>query len=191
MFQRRAPRERVRIHISEHRLHDLGDVSQFDLFVKNLRGRTERKVLYEQEVDLVSVDIAFLRLAQMTLNQCAQSRFAGVQCRHLQEMTKFMHHDALIHRIQPFVHLAENLQIQLFWEVPLGLRKGDCHFQLLRERQIDREHRARFFPLFLPRAFRSSGSGDIQRCYRLVHDCITTQSQGPCENLTATALRPS
>src|SRR5713226_8984872 len=102
-----------------------------------------------------------------------------------------MNQDPLVHRIQPLVHLAEGLQIRFLREVALRLRKGDFDFQLLRERQIDREHRARFLPLRLPWAFRSSWSGDIQRCYRLVHGCVTTQSQGPCKNRTATALRPS
>src|SRR6266481_3241161 len=106
-------------------------------------------------------------------------------------MTELMHHDALVHRIQPLVHLAEYLQIQFFWEVPLRRRQRDFDFKLLSERQIDREHRARFLPLLLPRAFRSTWNWDIQRCHRLVHGCVTTQSQGPCENLTATALRPS
>src|SRR5712664_1714565 len=102
-----------------------------------------------------------------------------------------MHHDALVHRIQPLVHLGEDLQFRFLWEAPLRLRKGNLDFHLFREGQIDREYRARFFPLRLPRAFRSSWSRDIQRCRRLVHGCVTTQSQGPCKNRTATALRPS
>jgi len=47
------------MHFSEQRLHDLRDIRRFDLLVINLCGCAERKVLYEQEVDLVSIDIAF------------------------------------------------------------------------------------------------------------------------------------
>ena len=179
------------IYISEHRLHDLRDIRRFDLFVISLCGRAERKVLHEQEVDLVSIDIAFRGLAQMTLNQRAQSRFTGVQRGHLQEMTELMHHHALVHRIQPLMHLAEDFQIRYLREVPVRLRKGNFELQLFRERQIDRKHRARFLPLRLPRAFRFCWSGEIQRCHCFVHGSVTTQSQGPCKNRTATALRPS
>ncbi len=102
-----------------------------------------------------------------------------------------MHQDALVHRIQPLVDLAEDFQIRFLRQAAFCLCEGDFDFQLLRERQIDREHRACFFPFRLPRAFRSSWSGDVQRCRCLVHGRVTTQSQGPCKNRTATALRPS
>src|SRR5260370_10482633 len=191
MLQRRAPCERGRIHLSQHRLHHLGNVRKLDLFVVDLRGHLERKILREHEVDLVPVTVTLFGFAQMRRDQRAKPAFTIIQRGHLQEMTELMHHDPLVHRVRPLVYWAEDLQIGFLREVALRLRKGEFDFQLFRERQIDREHRARFFPLCLPRALRSSRGRDIQRCSRLVHGCLTTQSQGPCRNRTATALRPS
>jgi hypothetical protein len=42
----------------------------------------------------------------------------------------------------------------------------------------------------LTRALRSDWSGDVQRCRRFVHGCVT-QLLWPCKKRTATALRPS
>src|SRR5260370_17130797 len=191
MLQRRAPCERGRIHLSQHRLHHLGNVRKLDVVVVDLRGALGGKILREHEVDLVSVNVIVFGFAQMPSDQRAKPALTIIQRGHLQEMTELMHHDPLVHRVQPLVYWAEDLQIGFLREVALRLRKGDFDFQLFRERQIDREHRARFFPLCLPRALRSSRGRDIQRCSRLVHACLTTQSQGPCRNRTAPPLRPS
>src|SRR5258708_32190421 len=79
LLERRAPRERVGVHFSEYRLHHLSDIYWLDLLVTNLRRGPERKVLPRQEGDLVPHNIALLRLAQMALNQRAQSCLAGLQ----------------------------------------------------------------------------------------------------------------
>src|SRR5216684_1916766 len=191
LLQRGAPGQRVRINVAQDRLHDLRDVAKLDLFVINLRRHLERKILRQHEVDFVPVNVALLGFAQMPRDQGAKPALAVIESGHLQKLAKLMHQDALVHLIQPFVYLAEELHIRFFRERALCLRKGDFQFQLFGERQVDREHRARFFPLRLPRTFRSSWSWDIQRRSRFVHGCVTTQSQGPCENRTATALRPS
>src|SRR6266850_3393574 len=105
-------------------------------------------------------------------------------------MAKLVHHDALVHGVQPLVDLVEEFQLGLFRKVPLCLGKRYCDFQLLGERQVDWKYLARFFPLHLARALRSGWSGDVQRCRRFVHGCVT-QLDWPCKKRTATALRPS
>src|SRR6266436_6849861 len=70
-LKRGTPGQWIGINVSEHRLHDLGNIGRFDLFVINLRGRAECEVLHQQKVDLVSVHAALLQFAQVTVDQGA------------------------------------------------------------------------------------------------------------------------
>src|SRR6266850_5541364 len=103
-------------------------------------------------------------------------------------MAKLVHHDALVHGVQPLVDLVEEFQLGLFRKVPLCLGKRHCDLQLLGERQVDWKYLTRLFPLHLART--PGSGGDVQRCRRFVHGCVT-QLQCPCKKRTATALRPS
>src|SRR6266567_2666351 len=127
----------------------------------------------------------------MAADERAQACFAGVQRSHLQKMTELVGHHFLIHGVQPFVHLGEKFGVRFLGKVSLAYREGNVDFRLLGKRHVNRKHLARLFPLRKTRVFRARRRWNIQGCSRLVHGRLITQSQGPCKNRTATALRPS
>src|SRR6266436_4487408 len=104
-------------------------------------------------------------------------------------MAQLVNEDARIKPFQPVLHLLEKLQSRFFREIPFVLREGNGDFQLLCQRQIDREDGTKLFPLFLAGGFWPYWSG-VERGSSFDHGCIT-QSHNPCVNLTATAFRPS
>src|SRR5271154_1940438 len=106
-------------------------------------------------------------------------------------MTKLINENLLVHGIEPRLNLGKCLEIRLFGQVPLVRREWDFDSELPGEREINRKDRANFVPLVLARRSgpRRRRVGKIERGH-LGHGCVT-QSQGPCANLTATALRPS
>src|SRR6266581_3783084 len=106
-------------------------------------------------------------------------------------MPELVGHHFLVHGVQPFVHLGEEIDIRLLGEIPFRLRKGNVDFLLFGKSQIDRKYLARLFPLRQARVLRPRGCGNIQGCRGLVHGRFITQSQGLCKKRTATALRPS
>ena len=89
----------------------------------------------------------------MALDQRLQSRFAGIQRRHLQKMPQFVNQHPFVHRIQPRLHLAEQLQVRGFRQVAFGRRNRNIDSQLLRQRHVNRENGTRFLPLRLARSF--------------------------------------
>src|SRR5258705_5493781 len=103
-------------------------------------------------------------------------------------MAQLVNEDARIKPFQPVLHLLEKLQSRFFREIPFVLREGNGDFQLLCQRQIDREYGTKLFPLFLAGGFWPYWSG-VERGSRFVHGCIT-QSHNPRVNLTATHFRP-
>jgi len=123
----------------------------------------------------------------MALNQRAEARFAGVERGHLQQVAEFVDKDALVHGIEPRLHLAEKFEVGLFRQIALRLREVNLDVQLLSQREINRKNGTRFRPLNLPWAGAPRGRGNVQS---FVHSDVI-QSQGPCEKRTATALRPS
>ena len=88
-------------------------------------------------------------LRKMALNQAAKAGFAGVQRGHLEQMTKLVDQNLLIHGIEPGLDLGEELEVGFFRQVALVLREWDLDGELLGEREIDGKERASFVPLFL------------------------------------------
>ena len=160
-FQWCAPIKGRGVHIPEHGLHHLGHITKLNLLVINLRRGAQGEVLHQKKVNFVPVRIALLGFPQVPADERAQACFAGVQRSHLQEMTKLMGHHFLVHGVQPFVHLVEELNVGFLGEVPLALRKGNVDFRLLRKRHVNREDLARLFPLRKTRALRACRRRDI------------------------------
>src|ERR1700675_779256 len=75
LLKRLAPLEGGVVDITQHLLHDLCDVEKFDLFVVNLRGSAESKVLHQQEVDLVAVHMSLRGFLKMTVDEASQIGF--------------------------------------------------------------------------------------------------------------------
>src|ERR1700686_845446 len=104
-------------------------------------------------------------------------------------MTQLVNEHARIKSIEPVLDLLEKFERRFLWEVAFILWNGNGDFQLLCQRDIDREDRTKLFPLFLPSGFWPCWSW-VECGSGFVHGCIT-QSHNPCVNLTATAFRPS
>src|SRR3984885_15504864 len=106
-------------------------------------------------------------------------------------MTKLIDEHLLIHGVEPRLDLGEGLEVGFLWQMPLVGRKRKFDGELSGQREIDRKDRTSFVPLLLAQRIgtRRRRVGKIERGH-LGHGCVT-QSQGPCANLTATALRPS
>src|ERR1700682_6105621 len=58
LLERLAPLEGWVVDIPQDLFHDVRDVEKLDLFVVNLRGSAESKVLHQQEIDLVAVHVS-------------------------------------------------------------------------------------------------------------------------------------
>ena len=136
-------------------------VTKLNLLVINLRRGAQGEVLHQKKVNFVPVRIALFRFPQVPADERAQACFAGVQRSHLQEMTKLVGHHFLVHGVQPFVYLVEELNVGFLREVPLALRKGNVDFRLLRKRHVNWEDLARLFPLRKARALRACRRRDI------------------------------
>src|SRR5271163_3140975 len=116
-FERLAPGQGSGVRFAKHGLHHLGDVGGFDLLVVDLGGSAESKVLNEQEVDLVAVDGGFRGFAQVALDEGAQTGLAGVERGHLQQMAQLVNQNALVHGIEPGLHLAEEFEFWLLGKI--------------------------------------------------------------------------
>src|SRR5262249_54486504 len=112
----------------------------------------------------------------------------------LQQVAELVDHHPLIHSVEPGQDFREQLHVRLIGQVALGLRKRNFDFELFGECEVNRKYGTSFRPLRLPRRLRGRlglhWSWDIQCGKRFGHGCVT-QSQAPCRNRTATALRPS
>ena len=114
LLQRLGPRERPGVDVTEDRLHDLRDIGDLDLLVVDLCGGAKREVLHEEKINFVAIGLVFERFAPVPLNQSAQSTLAGVERGHLKKVAQLMHHDPLIHGIEPSLHFAEELDVGFF-----------------------------------------------------------------------------
>src|SRR6266404_2397594 len=104
-------------------------------------------------------------------------------------MTQLVSEHARIEPVEPILYLLEKFERRLLREVAFILLKGNGDFQLLCQRQVDREDGTKLVPLFLPRGFWPCWSR-VECGSSFVHGCVA-QSHNPCVNLTATAFRPS
>ena len=82
----------------------------------------------------------------------------------------------LIERIDPGLHFAELLWRRILGKILLAGGERDGNFQALGERQINRENRTEFCPLFLALFIEGRRSWRL-RCGRFVHARVI-QSQG-------------
>src|ERR1700676_4263145 len=87
----------------------------------------------------------------MTLDEGTEAGFTGAQRSGLQQMTKLVNEHPLVHGIEPRLDLAEERQLRFFRQGSFVGGKRNLDFELLRQREVDREYGASFRPLLLPR----------------------------------------
>ena len=113
-FQRLAPGNRSSTDLAQDGFHDLRGVFQLDLLVIDLRRSAKREILDQEKVGLVAIHIRFGRLAEMALDQGAESGFAGIQRGHLQQMAKLIDENLLVHGVEPGLNLGEEFRGPVF-----------------------------------------------------------------------------